>query len=89
MEGWGDGRLGDEDVAEALFVPRNVESGASQAIPGQPSDDPLLECVRAVGAGFGGGGGHGLCEPGAGSAKLDPYKGITEARLQEFPKLTV
>ena len=63
------------------------EDRAIAALRGKSSDDPRLDRDGAVGAGPVRGRGRYSPRPAV-EHKLDPYKGIIEARLEEFSRLS-
>ena len=64
------------------------QDGAVETVEGEPEDDPLLDRVQTAGSRRGRWGQTCYSPRPAVASKLDPYKGIIKARLQEFPKLS-
>ena len=79
--------MGDEDAVEALSGTGCVEGGVIAAIRGKSSDDPALGGRGAVGA-RPLGRRDAVHSTASGRHKLDPYKGIIDGRLEEFPRLS-
>ena len=79
--------MGDEDVVEALSGSGSQEGRVVEALWHQPTDDPLLgrhgELDRDLAAGR-----TGAAPRRRRKQKLDPYKAIIDARLEEFPRLS-
>ena len=79
--------MGDQDVVEALSGPGRLEGGVVEAVRGEPSDihywieTGQLDQDLAAGA-------RGYTPRPPVAHKLDPYKGIIDARLEAFPKLS-
>ena len=87
MERGRDVRMGDQDVAEALSRTGRFAVGAGAAVRDRPHDDLALGQDWAAGPGPVGRFERILAAPPV-MRKLDPYKAIIDARLEEFPKLS-
>lgn len=88
MECVADARMGDEDAAEALSGAGCVEGGAVPALRGEPPNDPRLGRVGRAGPGSGGRR-HAVLVAAAARAQAGRvHKGIIEARLAEFSRLS-
>ena len=82
-----DARMGDKDAVEALSGTKCIEDGVVATLRGDSSDDPQVGGREAVGARPVGRGARYTARPAVGH-KLDPHKGIIEARLEEYPRLS-
>ena len=79
--------MGDQDAVEALSGAGCFEGGAVETLRSEPSDDSHLDCDGPAGA-RAVVGCTGVFTASGGGPQVGPYKGIIDARLEEFPKLS-
>ena len=83
-----DAWMGDQDVVETLLGSGRLEGGAVEAVRSKSWDDPLLAQDGATGPGSVGRCKR-VCTASAGDPQAgSPYKGVIDARLEAYPKLS-
>ena len=83
-----DAWMGDEDVAEVLPGTGRLEGGVVETLRGESPDDPRVGRDGSVGPGHLSSGGSRYAPRPPAPHKLDPYTGIIDARLEEYPGLS-